>query len=397
LGKDYFLLWLSGISMLVAMQLRLLASTQWLFEETGSAASLGLLGVIQLGTMPLIIYGGLLADIFDRKKLMIFTQGFSFFALLFLTFVAFMNMLAPWMIFVITGLTAIVNMLGNSARPALLPRVIEKQNMTKGVTIQTASFQIGQIVSPLIFMLFYVQFGVTVTFLVGTIFGLISMISPALIMADGKPDKTIKNISQILALKEGAKYVFKHPILPGLYLLDVGVTILSFYRMLFPLFSQGLYGMGAEGTGLLASANAMGGVLGSLVVLVTEKIKSKGKIVLYSTMTYAIGLILFGLNPIFWIGLVIVALLGATDSVGMTMRQTIVQLTTPDRLIGRASSAHSFAAQSANNIGQMEVAFLAVIIGASGTMVVGGVLSIFIVIAIWIKVPGIRNYVYNQK
>lgn len=383
--------------MLVAMQLRLLASTQWLFEETGSAASLGLLGVIQLGTMPLIIYGGLLADIFDRKKLMIFTQGFSFFALLFLTFVAFMNMLAPWMIFVITGLTAIVNMLGNSARPALLPRVIEKQNMTKGVTIQTASFQIGQIVSPLIFMLFYVQFGVTVTFLVGTIFGLISMVSPALIMADGKPDKTIKNISQILALKEGAKYVFKHPILPGLYLLDVGVTILSFYRMLFPLFSQGLYGMGAEGTGLLASANAMGGVLGSLVVLVTEKIKSKGKIVLYSTMTYAIGLILFGLNPIFWIGLVIVALLGATDSVGMTMRQTIVQLTTPDRLIGRASSAHSFAAQSANNIGQMEVAFLAVIIGASGTMVVGGVLSIFIVIAIWIKVPGIRNYVYNQK
>jgi len=383
--------------MLVAMQLRLLASTQWLFEETGSAASLGLLGVIQLGTMPLIIYGGLLADIFDRKKLMIFTQGFSFFALLFLTFVAFMNMLAPWMIFVITGLTAIVNMLGNSARPALLPRVIEKQNMTKGVTIQTASFQIGQIVSPLIFMLFYVQFGVTVTFLVGTIFGLISMVSPALIMADGKPDKTTKNISQILALKEGAKYVFKHPILPGLYLLDVGVTILSFYRMLFPLFSQGLYGMGAEGTGLLASANAMGGVLGSLVVLVTEKIKSKGKIVLYSTMTYAIGLILFGLNPIFWIGLVIVALLGATDSVGMTMRQTIVQLTTPDRLIGRASSAHSFAAQSANNIGQMEVAFLAVIIGASGTMVVGGALSIFIVIAIWIKVPGIRNYVYNQK
>ena len=383
--------------MLVAMQLRLLASTQWLFEETGSAASLGLLGVIQLGTMPLIIYGGLLADIFDRKKLMIFTQGFSFVALLFLTIVAFTNTLAPWMIFVTTGLTAIVNMLGNSARPALLPRVIEKQNMTKGITIQTASFQIGQIVSPLIFMLFYVQFGVSVTFLVGTIFGLISMVSPALIMADGKPDQSTKNISQFEALKEGAAYVFKHPILPGLYLLDVGVTILSFYRMLFPLFSQGLYGMGAEGTGLLASANALGGVLGSLVVLVTEKIKGKGKIVLYSTMAYAIGLILFGLNPIFWLGLIIVAILGATDSVGMTMRQTIVQLTTPDRLIGRASSAHSFAAQSANNIGQMEVAFLAVIIGASGTMIVGGALSIFIVITIWFKVPGIRNYSYYKK
>ena len=383
--------------MLVAMQLRMLASSQWLFEETGSAAALGLLGVIQLISMPLIIYGGLLADIFDRKKLMIFTQGFSFVVLFFLTFAAFTNTLAPWMIFISTGLTAIVNMLGNSARPALLPRIVPKQNMTKGVTIQTASFQVAQIVSPLIFMLFYVQFGVSVTFLVGTIFGLLSMITPVLIMADGKPEKSIKKISQYSALKEGAVYVFKHPILPGLYLLDVGVTVLSFYRMLFPLFSQGLYGMGAEGTGLLASANALGGVLGSLIVLFTEKIKSKGKIVLFATLTYAFGLILFGLNPIFWIGLIIVAILGATDSVGMTMRQTIVQLTTPDRLIGRASSAHSFAAQSANNIGQMEVAFLAVIIGASGTMIVGGVLSIFIVIAIWIKVPGIRNYKYYDK
>ena len=107
-------------------------------------------------------------------------------------------------------------------------------------------------------------------------------------------------------------------------------------------------------------------------------------------------MIAFGLNPIFWVGLVIVAFLGATDSVGMTMRQAIVQLTTPDRLIGRASSAHSFAAMSANNIGQMEVAFVSAAIGAGATMVVGGFVGIAVVAVIWVVVPGVRRYEFTE-
>jgi len=107
-------------------------------------------------------------------------------------------------------------------------------------------------------------------------------------------------------------------------------------------------------------------------------------------------LIAFGLNPIFWVGLVIVALLGATDSVGMTMRQAIVQLTTPDRLIGRASSAHSFAAMTANNVGQMEVAFVSAAIGAGTTMVLGGFIGIAVVGIIWVVIPGIRRYEYIE-
>jgi len=222
------------------------------------------------------------------------------------------------------------------------------------------------------------------------------MIAPAMIRASGAPDPKTVGQSKVAAIREGATFVRKHPILPGLYLLDIGVTVVSFYRMLFPLFASGLYGMGAEGTALLGSANAFGGVGGSMLVFFTEKIRHKGRIVLGATMVYAVGLIAFGLTPIFWIGLVIVALLGATDSVGMTMRQAIVQLTTPDRLIGRASSAHSFAAMSANNIGQMEVAFVSAAIGAGATMVLGGFVGIAVVGIIWIAVPGVRRYEYTD-
>ena len=132
-----------------------------------------------------------------------------------------------------------------------------------------------------------------------------------------------------------------------------------------------------------------------MLVFFTEKIRHKGRLVLGATLVYAFGLLAFGLNPIFWVGLLIVALLGASDAVGMTMRQAIVQLTTPDRLIGRASSAHSFTAMGANSVGQMEVAFLSAVIGAGATMVVGGFVAIGVVAVIWIAVPGVRRYQYT--
>ncbi len=394
--RDYTLLWLSGMGMLIAMQLRLFTSTQWLFDETGSAVDLGILGAIQFLHMPVVVYGGLLADIVNRKKLMVLTQSVSFISMLLLSLAAWNDTLAPWMIFTVTGVTGIVNMLGNSARPAMLPRVIPRSHTTNAVTFQTASFQVAQIAAPLLFGLLFTQFGVTATFLVGTVLAGVSMIAPAMIRASGAPDPDTNAQSQLSAIREGATFVKKHPILPGLYLLDIGVTVVSFYRMLFPLFASGLYGMGAEGTALLGSANALGGVGGSMLVFFTEKIRHKGLIVLGATMAYAIGLIAFGLNPIFWVGLVIVAFLGATDSVGMTMRQAIVQLTTPDRLIGRASSAHSFAAMSANNIGQMEVAFVSAAIGAGATMVVGGFVGIAVVAVIWVVVPGVRRYEFTE-
>jgi hypothetical protein len=84
-----------------------------------------------------------------------------------------------------------------------------------------------------------------------------------------------------------------------------------------------------------------------------------------------------------------------TDAVSMVMRQTIVQLTTPDKLLGRASSAHSFAAMGANNLGGVEVAFMSAAIGAGPTMVIGGAVSVAVVLLIGWGVRGIRRYRYD--
>ena len=146
-------------------------------------------------------------------------------------------------------------------------------------------------------------------------------------VANKDPEKimTVK-LNSFNSLKEGYLFVINHRLLPGLYSLDIAVTVVSFYRQLFPVFALQLYGLGASGTGLLNTANSIGAVVGTLLVLYTSRFSRKGFLVLIATLIYAFLLLAFGLNKIFIVGLVIVGMLGAMDAVGMTMRQAVVQL-----------------------------------------------------------------------
>ena len=193
----------------------------------------------------------------------------------------------------------------------------------------------------------------------------------------------------------GYNFILKHPILPGLYLLDVCVTIFSFYRNLFPVFSKELYSRGVEGTGLLNAFNSLGTIIGASIVMFTSKIKHKGRIVLFATFLYSLFLMMFGLSSQLWMGLLIVLCLGLTDGISMVTRQAIVQLTTPDKMLGRASSAHSFSAMGANHIGHFEVGVMSAIIGAGSTMLLGGIISLFVTIIFWFAYKSMRNYQYT--
>ncbi len=245
------------------------------------------------------------------------------------------------------------------------------------------------------FLIVFEVFGVGPAFAVATVTAGISFLTPMLISVSGAPQGGSRPTG-IGSIAEGWRFVFSHKILPGLYLMDIGVTIVSFYRTLFPIFADQFYGLGAAGVGLLNTANSLGGVAGTFIVLRTAAMNHKGRIVLVATMVYAVLLFAFGVNRIFLLGLVIVALLGAADAVGMVMRQTVVQLTTPDKLLGRASSAHSFSAMAANNVGQIEVGVMSGVIGAGNTMLLGGVISVLVVMAIWQFVPGVRKYEYRE-
>ena len=394
LKRDFFLIWTSGVFMNVSMVLRTLVAAQWLYDVTGSAKLLGALGVVQFLQVPIGLYGGALADRVDRKKLMIFTQVVSAVMLGALTWLAAIHALVPWHIFAATALSGITGALGGAARPAMLPRVLPRSLLTQAVAILSISGQASQIASPLLFWPLYDTLGVAMAFAVAMATAIGSIVLPFLIRASGKPETKLRG-NVWTSLREGFVFLQHHPILPGLFLMDIGVTVVTFYRQLLPIFAREFYNLGAKGTGLLTAANSAGSIVGIFVVLLADRAPRKGVIILGSTLVYAVFVIFFGLNKTLVPGLVIISVMGLTDSMSVTMRLSMVQLTTPDEILGRASAVRNLSATGANNIGQIEVGLMAGAIGAGHTMVMGGVIAVAVVVAIWRFFPGLRNYRYR--
>jgi len=400
---DYRVLWLSGVSAMITMNLRMIITAVWLYERTGLGSTLAYLGLIELAVrIPANMYGGVFADRLDRKKLIAFTQLSSFIFIGLMTVLESFSNLEIWHVYLVTAILSATSVFGNPSRSALTARVVPRNVLAHAVAMNTITWQVGTIVTP--FLFFVTSFAwkeqatesLVLSFWINTLFALISVASPLFIRESGKAldskDKT--NIHRNLV--EGFKYVIAHPILPGLYILDIGVTVVSYYRELFPIFAKQLYSRGRDAVAILTAFNAVGSIVGSLLVMYTHRIKSKGVIVLYATLLYGFFLILFGVSTSIWIGIFALIALGAADAVGMTMRQTIVQLTTPDNMRGRASAAHSLAAMSANGIGKWEVGIMSDYIGAGNTMILGGVVSIFVVLIIWYALSGVRKYQYSE-
>ena len=397
--RDYRALWLSGVAQMVTMQMRTLVSAVWLYDVTGSGWQLGLLGGVQLLVqLPAILYGGALADQIDRKKLMAYTQLVSVVLIGAMTVLAARDSLLPWHIYAATAILSVSSTLGNPSRSALTANVVPRSHLMHAVALNTATFQIGAVAAPLAFSGAVELFDENYAYIFGitTIIALPSVVLPLLIRTSGVPINRQQEGSVIRRIIDGFLYVKGHPILPGLYIMDIGVTIVSHYRQILPLFADRLFKGGAATVGILNAANSAGGILGTFSVLFLTRFRRKGMMVVFATLIYAVLLIALGFTTALWLGVIILAGLGASDAVGMATRQTTVQLTTSDNMRGRAVSFSSVSAMTANNLGTFEVGLMSDLIGADKTLILGGGIGIVVVLLVWLTVRGIRDYRYPE-
>lgn len=390
--RDYRLLWTILLCSSIGLWLRILGTAQWLLDDTGSAMMVGLIGVVQLFVqIPALLWGGTLADRIDRKRLMILAHSLTFTVMLTLGVLNALEALTPWLVYLAIAVAAASQMLANPARAALVAVVVPDRQLMRAASTDNATSNTAAILGPLLFAALTLTAGLTTAFLVAAALSLIALAMPWMVRtvghAEGRQAGT--TVSQTI---DGLRYVAKHPILPGLFLLDTGITVVSFYREILPVLALGMFAAGAHATGLLGAANSAGAVLGSFVALALAGYRAKGMLVLYASLAYAVILFAFGLAPYLWLGVLMIALLGAADSVTVTVRHTTVMLTTPDHMRGRAFSLMILAAQTANNLGTIWIGFWAGAIGAGQSMVLGGVLSLVatLLIAWWWR--PIREY-----
>ena len=159
-----------------------------------------------------------------------------------------------------------------------------------------------------------------------------------------------------------------------------------------PVLATGLFMAGTAGASALSTANAVGSALGVIVALAFVGARAKGLLVLGASCVYALLLFALGVAPALWVGMIVIAGLGAADAVTVAVRQTTVQLTTPDEMRGRAFSFMVLAAQTANNLGIIWIGFWAGSIGAPDTMLLGGALGLGASLLIALVAKSVRQY-----
>ncbi|MEZ4492135.1 MAG: MFS transporter [Dehalococcoidia bacterium] len=390
--RDYRFLWGTGLLVVISLWMRSLATSQWLFDETGSEAVLGLIGLVQLFVqIPALLWGGAVADHLDRKKVMLGAQMGTFGVLLALGFMSGAGVLEPWHVYTAIGITAASQMVSNPAAAALAPATVPQRYLMHAITTTTATQNVGMIIGPLLFAAIVNVSGLTAAFYVAAAVTLPSALLPQLIGVAGRAAEATAG-STLARMKGGFFYVVRHPILPGLFLLDTGITVVSFYREILPALVRGLFQGGATATGILGAANSTGAVVGSVVALFFAEFQAKGMLVLYASLAYGIFLFGFSSFSMLWVGVIFIALIGGADSVTVAVRHTTVQLTTPDNMRGRAHSFMVLSATTANNIGTLWVGIWAEVIGARETMFMGAILAVVAAVAVGRIWRPIREY-----
>jgi MFS family permease len=395
---DYRMLWAILVTGSIVVWMRILGAAQWLLNETDSAAMVGFIGVVQLVVqIPALLWGGTLADRIDRKRLMSLANVMTSIVLISMGLLNWFELLTPGMVYIGVGLTAASQMLYTPARSAQVPVVVPERHLLIAASTDTASQNASAIAGPLLFAAVAISAGLTAVFLLAGFIALFSSLLPVFIRATGVADGHQQGPapSTLRQIIDGFQYVHRHPILPGLFLLDAGITVASFYREILPVLALGMFAGGASATGMLGAANSTGAIVGSFLALLLVGYRAKGMLVLYASFAYGFILFGFGTSKTLLFGMLMIAALGAADAVTVAVRQTTVMLTTPDHMRGRAFALMVLAAQTANNVGTIWVGTWAGVVGAGNTMVLGGVISITATALIWRFWKPIREFRSN--
>ena len=193
------------------------------------------------------------------------------------------------------------------------------------------------------------------------------------------------------SLKAGVKFVFQNKAILGTLTLDMIAVLFGGTVAILSVFAQDVLKVGPEGFGILNASISIGSIVTMLLTTYIPINRNTGKKMLISVFIFGLSIIAFGLSSIFWVSILALFISGAADGISMVIRQTILQLKTPDDMRGRVSSVNSMFVGSSNELGAFESGLAAKIIGPVAAVVFGGTMTLITVVTTGIVSPTIRN------
>lgn len=361
------------------------------WEGTGSAVWTGAVGLAS--ALPLIIFGlfaGALVDRRDRRRVYLAAViGQAACSLLLAVQAVFLHLPVLGLL----GIVALRGCFGAAGSPAartFLPRLLPPEQLAAGLALTRVGFQSAMLVGPALGGLIAGTWGVGACYVLDAV-----MFCAALLGAFGlpamRPDGQASRAG-VRGVVDGLAFLGRSPVVRGALLTDLAATILSMPVGLFPVVNAEAFGGDPRTLGLFLSAIAVGGAAASVLSGTFTRRTRQGAVMLVGATAWGAALTAFAFSPNVWLGFGFLVVAGAADTVSVVARSTVVQLGTPNALLGRVSAAEQIVGQGGPELGNLRGGLVAAVSTGTVALASGGLACVAVVALIGLLTPGLRRF-----
>jgi MFS family permease len=361
------------------------------YEISGSALNLGLLGLAQfVPALGFSLIGGATADAYSRRNIVLVAQCVPLTCATILCISTVGGWVRLELIYGLVLFIGMANAFEAPARAALLPQIVRPETFANAVTVGSTIQSLCAVSGPALAGAIISIFGIGAGFAAYIGCALSSMLIMSFIKVG--PAAGGANRLSVALIKDGIAYVRRQQVLIGAMSLDMFAVIFGGATALLPIYASDILDVGAAGYGILQGSFYGGAFLTSLILVFRPPIDRTGRALIIAVALFAVGTIIFGLSRNFYLSLMVYTLIGAVDRVSVVMRQTTIQLATPDELRGRVSAVNQTFIGASNQVGAMEHGFVAALTSATFAVVSGGIAALTITGIIRAKLPLLYEY-----
>jgi len=372
-------------------QMQHVALAWQLYLFTHSPSSMALLGACRVA--PIVTFalvGGVLADYFDRKRLMLVSQTALALVSVVLAVASHGGWASAGLLYAMAAVGGAAMTVDTPVRQAIIPLLVPRDRLSGALSFWATAVQVASVIGPAIGGLMLKQLGVTAIYFFDAA-SFLAVIGALLAMRTRTPARADATFG-LAAAREGLSFMRRTPIIRTTMLLDFFATFFGGSMLLMPFFADQILKVGEQGLGLLYAAQPLGAAVAAASLAWLPLPRKQGLTVLWSIAAYGVAIAVFGASRWFWLSLVALAISGAADTVAMVIRQTVRQLNTPDELRGRMTSVNMIFFMGGPQLGEVEAGLVARAATPGFSVVSGGLLCVLAVVATALVAPSLRRY-----
>ena len=393
-SREFRLLWTGQLISRAGTAIRLVAVPYQVYLLTDSTLAVGLLGLFS--AVPLIalsLWGGVIADRVDRRRMLIVTNLCLTLTSVALALATQLGVATIPMLYVLTAVGSAFSALDQPARSALAPGLVERRLIPAAMALNQTLFQVASVAGPAIAGVVIARFGLAPAYWIDAATYTAALLA-LFLMRVPRSDGVIAHAAPLRALWDGMEFVRSRPLLLATMSVDFFATFFAVSRAVMPYYADKVFAVGPEGLGLLYAAPGLGAVAVAVTSGWTSTVQRRGLGILVSVALFGVTVAAFGLLPSngFLLGLALLAISEGADTVSAIFRHTILQTETPDALRGRVSAINLVFVAGGPQLGQVESGVVAALWSPEASVVTGGLACVGVVFAAHALAPQVARY-----